>query len=289
MAALMTANPGLASPQEIVIRTTGDAVQDRKLAEIGGKGLFSKEIHEALADRRIDLAVHSLKDLETVFPPGIILAAVMAREDSRDALILPKNSLADPADPLAAIPLGGLAGTSSVRRQAQLLHARPDLKIGLLRGNVGTRLDRTEAGDFAASFLAMAGLKRLNFAGRAACALPHHLMLPAACQGIVGITAREDDVKTLACLAAVNDRAAFIAATAERGFLTVLDGSCRTPAGAYAQILPDGQLAIEGLVASADGVFLRRASLTGAVADAAALGQNLGKTLRAIAPAGIFA
>src|SRR5690349_5843236 len=154
--------------EEHAIRTTGDAIQDRRLAEIGGKGLFAKEIHEALADRRIDFAVHSLKDLETALPPGIVLACTLRREDARDALILPSaETRPDPADPFACLPAGAVIGTSSVRRQAQLLHARPDLTITTLRGNVQTRLAKLAAGTCAASLLAFAGLKRLGMAERA--------------------------------------------------------------------------------------------------------------------------
>ena len=154
--------------QEHAMPTTGDQVQDRKLAEIGGKGLFAKEIHEALLDGRIDFAVHSLKDLETALPPGIILACTLAREDARDALILaPGQAAPDPADPFAALAPGARIGTSSVRRQAQILARRPDLQIGLIRGNVQTRLGRVEAGDFDATLLALAGLRRLGLDARA--------------------------------------------------------------------------------------------------------------------------
>ena len=149
--------------EEHAIRTTGDAVQDRRLADIGGKGLFAKEIHEALGDGRIDFAVHSLKDLETELPPGIVLACTLKREDARDALILAQiDQEIDPADPFACLPAGAVVGTSSVRRQAQLLHARPDLTIATLRGNVQTRLDKLAGGACDASLLAYAGLKRLG-------------------------------------------------------------------------------------------------------------------------------
>src|ERR1700735_1652939 len=158
--------------EEHAIRTTGDAVQNRRLAEIGGKGLFAKEIHEALADRRIDFAVHSLKDLETTLPPGIVLACTLARDDARDSLILgAADAPVDPADPFACLPLGALVGTASVRRQAQLLHVRSDLSITTLRGNVQTRLDKLAAGACAASLLAYAGLKRLGMAERASVVL----------------------------------------------------------------------------------------------------------------------
>ena len=173
------------------IRTTGDAVQDRPLAELGGKGLFAKEIHEALADGRIDLAVHSLKDLETTLPPGIVLGCTLPREDARDALILgPACAEPDAADPFAALPAAAVIGSSSVRRQSQLLHARPDLRMALLRGNVQTRLARVAGGDYAASLLAMAGLKRLGLEAHASVVLDPDAMVPSACQGIVGVTPR---------------------------------------------------------------------------------------------------
>ena len=177
----------------VPIRTTGDSVQDRRLAEIGGKGLFAKEIHEALSDGRIDFAVHSLKDLETDLPPGIVLGCTLAREDPRDVLILAVHDApVDPASPFTCLPTGAVVGTASVRRQAQLLHARPDVCIVTLRGNVDTRLRKLAAGGCAATVLAFAGLKRLGMAERADVVLDPDAMVPAAGQGIVGITVRAD-------------------------------------------------------------------------------------------------
>jgi len=270
------------------IRTTGDAVQNRKLAEIGGKGLFAKEIHEAMLDGRIDLAVHSLKDLETALPPGIVLGATLKREDPRDALILGVTPAYDPADPFACLAKAALIGTSSVRRQAQLLHRRPDLRIGLLRGNVQTRLSRIAAGDVAATFLALAGLKRLGLAQHASIVLDTDAMLPSACQGIVGVTVRDSDTALRALLAGIDDPAARAAATAERALLGFLDGSCRTPIGGHASLLPDGTLHLAGLTAREDGSFLLRRDLTGAAADAERLGRALGASLRADSPADLF-
>ena len=276
--------------EEHAIRTTGDAVQDRRLAEIGGKGLFAKEIHEALADRRIDFAVHSLKDLETALPPGIVLACTLRREDARDALILgAADAHADPADPFAGLPAGAVIGTSSVRRQAQLLHARPDLAITTLRGNVQTRLDKLAAGACAASLLAYAGLKRLGLADRASVVLDPDAMVPAAGQGIVGVTVREDDTELRELLAAIEDPEAKAVATAERALLARLDGSCRTPIGGYARLLPNGELHLTGLVARADGSFLLKRSLHGAASDAERIGSELGAGLRADSPHDIFA
>ena len=280
--------------EEHAIQTTGDAVQNRRLAEIGGKGLFAKEIHEALADGRIDFAVHSLKDLETELPDGIVLACTLRREDARDALILgpPVGShfgRVDAADPLAALPQGALIGTSSVRRQAQLLHVRPDLQITLLRGNVQTRLEKLARGDCAATLLALAGLRRMGLEGRASTILDPDFLVPAAGQGIVGVTVRADDDELREMLAGIEDPEAKAVATAERALLAQLDGSCRTPIGGYARLLGDGALSLVGLVARADGSFLLKRALQGAATDAMRIGAELGQSLRADSPRDIFA
>ena len=276
--------------REEVIATTGDRVLDRPLAEIGGKGLFAKEIHEALLDRRVDFAVHSLKDLETELPPGIVLACTLRREDNRDALILGSScGEATAEDPWACLPRGALVGSASVRRQAQLLHARPDLRVEPIRGNVQTRLAQVAGGRFSSSLLALAGLRRLGLEERAGVVIGTDAMLPAACQGIVGVTCREDDVELHELLAAIQDHEARAVATAERALLGALDGSCRTPVGGHAQRTADGQLRVEGLVARADGSFLLRRAVTGPVADAAALGRMLGESLWRDAPADVFA
>jgi len=289
---LAAAWPDLAGPerlQEHIIATTGDAVQDRALAEVGGKGLFAKEIHEAMLDRRIDFAVHSLKDLETELPPGIVLGCVLKREDPRDALIL-SEALAPPnrADPLSVLPAGALIGTSSVRRQAQLLHVRPDLRMTILRGNVQTRLRKLHQGDCQASLLAVAGLNRLNMQVPGMVPLEPSVLLPAAAQGVVGVTLREDDADLLALVAAIDNPESRVAAMAERALLATLDGSCRTPIGAHAELLPDGRMMLTGLVARADGTFLRKASLTGGQEDAVRIGHELGASLRAGSPADLF-
>jgi hydroxymethylbilane synthase len=293
MDALRAVCPALRAPDALAehpIRTTGDAVQDRRLADIGGKGLFAKEIHEALADGRIDFAVHSLKDLETSLPPGIVLACAMRREDARDALILPRDAPApDSGNPFAALRGGALVGTSSMRRQAQLLHARPDLRIGMLRGNVQTRLDKIAAGVCDASLLALAGLRRLGLADKASVVLDPDAMVPAAGQGIVGVTVRESDSWLREVLAAVEDPEARAVSAAERAMLAELDGSCRTPIGGHARLLPDGSLHLTGLVARADGSFLLKSSLAGAAADGARLGAELGRRLRADSPRDVFA
>jgi hydroxymethylbilane synthase len=274
---------------EHIIRTTGDAVQDRRLAEIGGKGLFAKEIHDALTQGRIDLAVHSLKDLETSLPPGLAIGCTLEREDARDALVLASPpERVDPADPLAGLPAGAVVGTSSVRRQAQLLHVRPDIGIVMLRGNVQTRLNKLTAGVCAASLLAFAGLKRLGLADRATMVLDPEVMVPAAGQGIIAVTVRQDDHRLRDLLAAIDDASARAAATAERAMLLRLDGSCRTPIGAYARVLAHDTLHLTGLVARADGSFVLKRSLQGAVADADRIGGELGDGLRADAPSDVF-
>ena len=275
--------------QEHAITTTGDAVQDRRLADIGGKGLFAKEIHEALLDRRIDFAVHSLKDLETELPAGIVLACALRREDARDVLILgPGCGAPDPSDPYAALPKGALVGSSSVRRQAQLLHARPDLRVESIRGNVQTRLAKLAAGEYDASLLALAGLRRLGLEVPNAIVLEPEIMIPAAAQGIVGVTARADDPELLDLLVAIEDPEARAVSTAERSMLAELDGSCRTPIGGYARMQPDGRLMLTGMVARTDGSFLLTRSLSARLSDADRLGQTLGTSLRAESPVDIF-
>jgi len=274
--------------EEHIITTTGDAVQDRPLAEIGGKGLFAKEIHESLAAGRIDFAVHSLKDLETTLPDGITLACTLKREDARDVLILPTNTPTDPLNPYASLPHGAIIGSASVRRQAQLKHARPDLNFSLLRGNVGTRLAQVESGNFAATLLAMAGLKRLNLHHRASIPLSPETMVPSACQGIVGITIRTEDTELFSLLSGIEDPEAKAVATAERALLAALDGSCRTPIGGYARLQEDGTLHLTGLVARPDGSFLLKRTATAPKSDAARLGHDLGLSLKSDSPSDIF-
>ncbi len=285
--------------QEHAINTTGDKVQNRLLAEIGGKGLFAKEIHEALSDGRIDFAVHSLKDLETQLPDGLVLACTLKREDARDVLILgPDCTLPDPEDPYASLRPGAVIGTASVRRQAQLLHARPDLTSVLLRGTVQTRLDKVAARRCDASLLALAGLRRLDMEDRADIVLDPELMVPSAGQGIVGVTVRADDIELRELLAAIEDYKARAVSTAERALLAELDGSCRTPIGGYARLIPlvagtafkdtEPQLHLTGLVAREDGSFLLKRAISGATADAERLGRELGRSLRADSPSDLF-
>ena len=278
--------------QEHAIRTTGDASQasGQRLAEIGGKGLFAKEIHEALLDGRVDFAVHSLKDLETFLPPGIVLACTLTREDARDALILSPDC-AEPAagaDPYACLPHGVVIGSSSVRRQAQLLHARPDLQIATIRGNVHGRLDKVKRSEFAASLLALAGMRRLGLEHEASVVLDTDTMVPSACQGIVGVTVRENATELRELLSAIEDPVAKAVSNAERSLLAALDGSCVTPIGGYARPLPGARLHLTGLVARPDGSFLLRRTMECSFSDASRAGTELGDSLRTDSPADIF-
>ncbi len=273
--------------EEHAIQTTGDAVLDRRLADIGGKGLFAKEIDEAQLDGRIDFAVHSLKDLETKLPAGIVLACTLKREDARDTLIFGRP-VAESDDPYAALPHGALVGTSSVRRQAQLLHARPDLRITTIRGNVQSRLAKVRAGDCDASLLALAGLRRLGMEHEASVVIDPEVMVPSAAQGIVGVTVHEDDVELREMLAAIEDPEARAVATAERAMLAVLDGSCRTPIGGHARLLPNGRLRLTGLVARADGSFLIKRTLEGLPKEAERIGVELGTELKRESPDDVF-
>ena len=255
-----------------VIRTTGDAIQDRPLAEAGGKGLFTKEIEEALLDGRIDLAVHSSKDMPTVLPQGLILSAFLPREDPRDAFI------GRSARTLRDLPSGAVLGTASLRRQALVKHLRPDVKIVPLRGNVETRLRKLEAGDFDATILAVAGLKRLGLLESATSFLDPEEFVPAVGQGAIGIETRESDDKTRALVAKINDADTAIALAAERAFLAVLDGSCRTPIGAYARVSGDA-LRFRGLIAKTDGSKVLDVTREGRVSEAAKLGAEAGQDL----------
>lgn len=275
--------------EECALSTAGDRILDRRLAEIGGKGLFAKEIHEALLDGRVDFAVHSLKDLETELPPGIVLACTLKREDPRDAIVLgPRCGAPVPGNPLAALPIGAVIGTSSVRRQSQLLNARPDLRVETIRGNVQTRLRHLDAGGFDAIMLALAGLKRLEMDHLAGVVLDAEEMVPAAGQGIVGVTVRACDSALIDLLSAIEDPISRAVASAERALLAALDGSCRTPIGGHARILMDGNLYLTGLIARPDGSFLLRRRVSGAPQDAERIGHELGTALRGDCPADLL-
>lgn len=258
----------------VTIRTTGDAIQDRALAEAGGKGLFTKELDTALLDGNIDCAVHSAKDLPTSLPPGLVIAGYLPREDVRDALIAIR------AGGLESLPAGGSLGTASLRRQAQVLRLRPDLSVKLLRGNVGSRLRRVEAGEFDATLLAMAGLNRLGLAHHATAILDTAAFLPAVGQGAIAVTIRENDPATRALIERIVDPATTTALACERAFLAVLDGSCRTPIAGHAQ-LAGSTLRFSGLVLSADGRDTVETSLEGPADAATALGHAAGEDLLA--------
>jgi hydroxymethylbilane synthase len=280
--ALVAAEPGLAPDDAVLIRiikTTGDHILDRPLAEIGGKGLFTREIDDALLAGAVDIAVHSMKDVPTVLPDGLVIAAMLPRADVRDALIaMGCTSIED-------LPPGAVVGTASLRRAAQLLAARPDLQVVPLRGNVQTRLRKLEAGEVAATLLAMAGLTRLGLEAQATAALPTEVMLPAVAQGALGIQARRRDEALGALLDRINDAPTFRCVVAERGFLAALEGSCRMPIAALAE-LDSEHLRFRGLVARPDGRDLRRVERQGAAGEAEALGAVLGAELRGSLPPG---
>ncbi|HKD48825.1 MAG TPA: hydroxymethylbilane synthase [Rhizomicrobium sp.] len=259
--------------------TSGDRIADRRLQEAGGKGLFTKELDEALLDNRIDAAIHSLKDLPTRMPDGITLAAIPSREDPRDAFISPK------ARDLNSLTPGAVVGTASLRRQAQTLHLRPDLEVVTLRGSVETRLSRIAEGRMDATFLALAGLTRMGLTNHAASLVNVEEMPPAPGQGALAITCRTEDTKSLEILARMSDPALEIVIAAERGFLEALDGSCRTPIGALAR-LTNRDLHLLGEVLTPDGKKRWRREEwrtlgTDAKAEAAEFGHALGRDVRA--------
>ena len=265
-----------------VIRTTGDRIPARPLTEAGGKGLFTKEIEEALIAGAIDLAVHSAKDMPTILPPGLRIAGVLEREDARDVFISRK------AKTLAELPRGARVGTASLRRQALLKRLRPDLVVVPMRGNVETRLRKLDGGEVDAIALALAGLKRLGLADAATTVLPVEEFLPAVGQGIIAIEARGDDERALDLVLAVSHAATAAALTAERAFLAVLEGSCRTPIAGYAAVA-GGQLAFRGLIAKPDGSEVIETQRHGAVTAAVRLGAEAGRELKERAGADFFA
>ncbi len=275
-ARLAAAHPGLSPAAIVVIRTTGDRVQERPLAELGGKGLFTKELEEALLGGAIDLAVHSLKDVPTLLPEGLVIDCVLPRADPRDVLL----SGAQAARALEALPAGATLGTSSLRRAAQALALRPDLVILPLRGNVGTRLAKLARGEATATLLAAAGLARLGLAPAGAAVLDPAEMLPAVAQGAIGIERRQADEAVAALLGPLNHPVSRTAVTAERALLATLDGSCRTPIAALARLTGD-RLSLDALVVNPDGSGLRRTRISGAAGDALRLGAAAGETLRA--------
>lgn len=279
-AALASAQGIEPSEIEIVtIKTTGDLVLDRSFEESGGKGIFTKEIDEALLSGEVDLSVHSGKDVQTLLPAGLTIAAAPMRADPRDAF------LSATAKSLENLPHGARLGTASVRRQALALRIRPDLEITLLRGNVQTRMEKMKSGECDAIILAYAGLQRLGLTGHAAQVLDPMQYPPAVAQGIIAIETRSDDRKTRTMLEAVNHAPSFAALTAERAFLAALDGSCRTPIAGHAQI-ENGHLHLTGLVIMPDGSAFAGVSHEGDAQDAAKIGREAGEYLLKRAPEG---
>jgi hydroxymethylbilane synthase len=264
------------------IKTSGDLIQDRPLAEAGGKGLFTKEIEEALLAGAVDLAVHSMKDMPTLLPGGLTVDCYLPREDVRDAFISPK------AATLAALPTGAVVGTSSLRRQAQVRHLRPDLAVVPLRGNVETRLRKLEAGAADATLLACAGLRRLGLAERITAAVPTEEMLPAVAQGAIGVEIRAGDLRLAELLAPINHQPTALAVTAERAFLAKLEGSCRTPIAGLAE-LAEGHLTFRGAILTPDGRQCHATRRQGRPEAAIALAEDAAAELLAKAGPDFFA
>lgn len=272
-ARLMAAHDlGEAAFEIAVISTSGDRILDRPLSEVGGKGLFTKEIDEALLDGRIDLAVHSSKDMASVLPEGLRLSAFLEREDVRDAFI------GRTAGTIADLPEGSVVGSASLRRQALLKRMRPDLELVILRGNVQTRLAKLANGDVDATLLALAGLKRLGLEGEATEILSEAAFPPAPGQGAICIQSRVGDEATLALVTRIDHAPTHRALLAERAFLAELDGSCRTPIAAHATIA-EGRIALSGTILSPDGSKVHAGERAGPVGDGEALGRDLARSL----------
>lgn len=261
-------------PEIVVIKTTGDIILDRPLAKVGGKGLFVKEIEEALLDGRIDVAVHSAKDMPSELPDGLILAATPPRADHRDALI------SQGGGPVSSLPLKARVGTSSLRRAAQLLRVRPDLEVVSVRGNVQTRLGRLAA-DCQGVVLAAAGLDRLGLAPEGLCRLEPSVMLPAAGQGCLGLEARADDLRVLELIGVLHDEPSATALKAERAFLKTAGGSCQAPIAAWARFSGPSELTLTALIAEPDGSLFLTDSLVFAADQAQRAGEELAQRLLA--------
>lgn len=268
----------------VTITTTGDRIQDRALSEAGGKGLFTKEIEEALLEGTIDCAVHSMKDMPTALPDGLTIPCILPREDVRDAFFSRHSG------GLMGLPQGATVGSSSLRRQAIILSQRPDLKVVTFRGNVNTRLKKLEDGVVDATVLAVAGLNRLGFSHLIRDVLEPDQMLPAVAQGAVGIEIRRDDHETAALIASVHCPVTELRITAERAYLAAMDGSCRTPLAALMDIPdPHGRARFDALVARPDGSDVKRVSYVMSVphlGEAVRLGQTAGEDLRRQMPQG---
>jgi len=264
------------------IRTTGDVIQDRPLSEAGGKGLFTKEIEQALLDKAIDLAVHSSKDMPTALPAGLELAACLPREDVRDAFISRRSAS------LADLPHGAVIGTASLRRQAMVKRLRPDVSVVTFRGNVDTRLKKLDDGVVDATLLALAGLKRLGREAAATAVLEVDAFLPAVGQGAIGIEVREADTRTRDLLAKINHAETLTALHTERAFLAVLDGSCRTPIAGHART-EGGDILFRGMILRPDGTEVHETARRGGIQDGAILGADAARELRGRAAPGFFA
>ncbi len=265
----------------VVITTTGDRVQDRPLKDIGGKGLFTKEIEEDLLSGAIDIAVHSMKDMPVLQPEGLLLDCYLPREDVRDAFISPHVKSLD-----ALVP-GAVVGTSSLRRSAQILHKRPDLQVVEFRGNVQTRLKKLEQGMADCTFLAMAGLNRLGYEDVPRIAISPDEMLPAVAQGAIGIERRAGDVRVAAMLEAIHDAETGHRLAAERAFLATLDGSCETPIAGLATLHGD-HLHLRGEILRPDGSEAHAGEERGPFEDAAEMGRALAERLKSLAGADFF-
>lgn len=280
---LLTAAHGLDAarfPIEI-IKTTGDQIQDRALAEAGGKGLFTKELDTALIEGRIDIAVHSAKDLPTLLPDAIEILGYLPREDIRDAWISLKS------EHPRGLPQGAVVGTASLRRGAMVKRLRPDLQVTLLRGNVETRLDKVKRGEVDATLLALAGLKRLGLADRATALLPPEEFLPAVGQGAIAVTARRADPGAAAALAPILDKATGLALSCERALLRVLDGSCRTPIGGLARLVGT-EIVLQAIILRPDGAQVFEVRQQGPQAEAEAIGEAAARALLRQAPQGFL-
>jgi hydroxymethylbilane synthase len=272
-ARLRETHPGLVVTL-VPMTTTGDRVLDRPLAEVGGKGLFIKELELAIAERRADIAVHSMKDVPSELPGGMALAAMLPRADPRDAFVSLRHAS------FAALPHGARVGTSSLRRQCQLQHARPDLELVTLRGNVDTRLRKLDEGAYDAIILAAAGLIRLGLERRITHYFEPDVSAPAVGQGVVGIECRADDARSLQLCEALNDAHAWRCCTAERAFAQRLQGSCQSPIAGYAQLRGE-ELHLRGVIGSPDGREMYRGAESGPASDGAAVGARLADRLLA--------
>jgi hydroxymethylbilane synthase len=260
-------------PEIVIVKTSGDKFQQTNFSQIGIKGVFIKELEDALLDERIDLAVHSMKDVPTEMPEGLTIAAIGKREDVRDAL------LSSSAATLASLPEGARVGTSSLRRQSQLLYARRDLRVLELRGNVDTRIEKLKRGEYDAIVLAKAGLDRLGLSGNISQVLPQDVSLPAAGQGAIGIEGRAEDAETLRILTALNDAESRSAVTAERAALAGLGGGCQVPIGAWGRV-ENGKLVLDVVVLSPDGTQRMWEKDSGSPEDAEAIGKRVAHKLR---------